>query len=791
MARHGRSFLFRAIVKNPFPAFAAGAGANAAGATVTLNASLIAGTATGAASAAAITVSLNTSELAGAATGAASAAAVTVTEQESLSTVGAATGAATRAGVTVTLNTSAVSGAATGAAVGGAATVTEAASLVTGAATGAASAGAATVTLNTSLIAGTKTGAASAAGATVSEALSLTAGAASGGGVGTASGATVTAQLSLVAARTFPNASTTGPRFSFTGTSGPITVSTNGAVVERLDFTGDIIIAANNVTVRDCRIQSFPFYGVRVADGFTGAIVEYCEIIGGDNGLAGADATFRYNNIHGNADGLKMWGNNVVEYNYIHDLGTGDPGEHNDGIQTTGGGPYTVRGNTVINQNAQTSCLLLGEEDGPITSTLVEGNYFAGGGYAIYSAAGATIRDNVIGTGSFSWATGTAPGGGWTNNIDAASGRYVAFDGTLGALAPTAGGATGAALATGRTVTEATSLIAGAASAGGAGNASGVTVSLATALLAGAATGAAARAGATVTEAASLIAGAASVGGAATASGATVTEAVSLIAGSASAGVVGAVAPPVRASFDQMGTRFDSTVVTFDQESTRVLPAAKFSLLRGSASSMIAAQGALVSETTSLIAGAAVASGAPVVAGKTLTTVTTLLAGAASSTEPVTVSGATLTLRASVIAGAASGGVATSPGITWDKTTPTWDATSVTFDATTGAGAPAAGLIGQTAYSFLAGSAIGASSAAGVVFQTRASFMASPANVGNQPATAQGRIFTAALSLVPGAVRGQGWSVVPETGPAWTNVAKPGDGWTIVPRPGGTWDEAA
>ena len=441
--------------------------ATAAGATVTEQTSLLAGSATGAASAAAVTVNLTTAPVSGAATGAASAAAVTVTEQESLSTAGAATGAATRAGVTVTEQgslvagaatgastaaaatvslatslivgsavvsvtaagatvteqTSLIAGAATGAATGAAATVTEQTSLVATAATGAASAAAATVSLSTSLIAGSATTAAVGAGVTVTQTAAMVPGAATGAAtcagvtvteqdsliagsavVGVvAPGATITETTSLVATTTYPDASNTGPRFSFTSTSGPMAVTTPGAVIERVDFNDTIGIEANNVTIRDCRFTSFLYYGAVVNDGVTGTVIEYCEFSGsGDLAIAGSDTTVRYCNLHGMGDGIRIGNNNLIEHSYIHDFRVVE-GDHNDGIQGLGGDNVTIRHNTIINQNSQTSAILIGNQFGPATNVLITDNYLKGGGYTIYSDAGVTVTNNLIGMGAFGW----------------------------------------------------------------------------------------------------------------------------------------------------------------------------------------------------------------------------------------------------------------------------------------------------------------------------------------------------------------------------------------------------
>ncbi len=168
--------------------------------------------------------------------------------------------------------------------------------------------------------------------------------------------------------------------------SGPITVSTDGAIVENLDIAGEITVLANNVTIRNVRITSGDYYPVRYFDnGNTGLLVEDTEIIGtsGDvtAGLSFAHYTARRVNIHGSADGVKADSDVLIEDSWIHDMSNG-VGEHNDGLQSTGGKGVTLRHNVISgasNSNVQT-----GDEGGAATEDLtIECNWLSGGGYTL------------------------------------------------------------------------------------------------------------------------------------------------------------------------------------------------------------------------------------------------------------------------------------------------------------------------------------------------------------------------------------------------------------------------
>jgi hypothetical protein len=113
---------------------------------------------------------------------------------------------------------------------------------------------------------------------------------------------------------------------------------------------------------RKVRITTGDYYPVRYFDnGNTGLLVEDSEIIGtsGDvtSGVAFANYTARRLNIHGMADGLKADSNVLIEDCWIHDLSNG-AGEHNDGVQSTGGKGVTIRHNSI--SGASNACVQTG-----------------------------------------------------------------------------------------------------------------------------------------------------------------------------------------------------------------------------------------------------------------------------------------------------------------------------------------------------------------------------------------------------------------------------------------------
>lgn len=167
--------------------------------------------------------------------------------------------------------------------------------------------------------------------------------------------------------------------------SGSIRVEEDGAVIEDLDITGEIMVLADNVTIRRVRITSGDYYPIRYFDNDNvGLVVEDSEIIGTSGDVTSAvsftNYTARRLNIHGMADGLKADSNVLIEDCYIHDLSNGD-GEHNDGVQSTGGANVTIRHSNI--SGASNAAVQTGDEWAATENLTIECSWLSGGGYTL------------------------------------------------------------------------------------------------------------------------------------------------------------------------------------------------------------------------------------------------------------------------------------------------------------------------------------------------------------------------------------------------------------------------
>jgi hypothetical protein len=199
--------------------------------------------------------------------------------------------------------------------------------------------------------------------------------------------------------RPMPGPATTGVRPGVSlRPSGSITVEQAGQVVEGLDIAGTVTVLADDVTIRNVRITTDDYYPIRYFDnGNTGLVVEDSEIVGlsGDvtSAVAFANYTARRLNIHGSADGLKADANVLIEDCWIHDLSNG-AGEHNDGVQSTGGKGVIIRHNVI--SGASNATVQTGDENAATEDLTIECNWLDGGGYALnIRGSGATAPRNT------------------------------------------------------------------------------------------------------------------------------------------------------------------------------------------------------------------------------------------------------------------------------------------------------------------------------------------------------------------------------------------------------------
>ena len=244
----------------------------------------------------------------------------------------------------------------------------------------------------------------------------------------------------------FPDATNTGVPAGVTLTPyyGNLVINTPGAVIEGLDIQGNVTIAADNVTLKDCKVTSSAFSVVSISSGVTGVVIQDCEI----NGLGetsnsrgiGGQGTFLRNNIYNVENGINIQGSNtLIQGNYIHDLNVSSLAYGYDGIQILGGvSNVTVSDNTIINPHSGTAVRIVNDY-GAVDSVVVDNNMLSGGDFAVLSDEKSSYSGQITGvqfTNNYldkvsDYAFVANNSVVWQGNIDLDTGWAVSQDGTL------------------------------------------------------------------------------------------------------------------------------------------------------------------------------------------------------------------------------------------------------------------------------------------------------------------------------------------------------------------------
>lgn len=223
----------------------------------------------------------------------------------------------------------------------------------------------------------------------------------------------------------FPDERSTGPRIKLERhDTGNMSVKTDGMVIRGWDIRGSLDVYANDVTVIDSKITSANWWGINLRPGFKGLRVLHTTITaqpgkGPDNGgvnyavsnmgESSIEVGWCDVSVFGNA--LSMGQGNLHD-NYVHDIAAfrnqGGEWQHTDAVISGGGnkGRLTIRHNTLLNSTpvdkGATAAIGLFADTGVVSSVIVDGNWLAGGAYALYGggpgATGIQVTDNVFST---------------------------------------------------------------------------------------------------------------------------------------------------------------------------------------------------------------------------------------------------------------------------------------------------------------------------------------------------------------------------------------------------------
>jgi hypothetical protein len=206
-----------------------------------------------------------------------------------------------------------------------------------------------------------------------------------------------------------PGQATSGSGWTWDSANNLVDVTTNNAVVPALNITGDLLISASGVTVKNSKING----QVLVSDNTTHSLtLQDSEVIcpGRGTGVSEANVTARRINVHNCENGFDVNQNIDVQDSYLH--GQAVLG-HPDGLQfaqhyengqvVPGALNVTIVHNTDFGHDDTTSSSegsfgtsgIITNPSGD-TNILIQHNLFAGGAYTVYCPTGATTNYRLL-----------------------------------------------------------------------------------------------------------------------------------------------------------------------------------------------------------------------------------------------------------------------------------------------------------------------------------------------------------------------------------------------------------
>jgi len=172
----------------------------------------------------------------------------------------------------------------------------------------------------------------------------------------------------------------------------------DGEIIENRDFRNVLTIYHNNVTVRNCKIRNRIINCIYILAGTTGTHIHDCSIdgVGRRNvpmdgiRIGGTEVLIERCDIFRIENGTSCFGhpfptNVTIRDCCIHHMRSGPGVPHYDGLEFDGG-QTTVRltHNSILNENVDTSAIMINSELGAVDDFIIEDNFLCGGGYTIY-----------------------------------------------------------------------------------------------------------------------------------------------------------------------------------------------------------------------------------------------------------------------------------------------------------------------------------------------------------------------------------------------------------------------
>jgi hypothetical protein len=255
--------------------------------------------------------------------------------------------------------------------------------------------------------------------------------------------------------QTVPTQVSSGPGWSYVsnGSSSYVEVSGNGASLSDLYIPFDLDISASNVTVNDVQVVTSGNFGISLRN--TANVTIENSTIAGQNATSGR-VYAAVDDVYGDSTGTVVENNNVSDFangivlpagqiqgNYIYSPGYVS-GDQTNGIYDNGSSAaLTINDNTIFNSLSQSNAITLDAASSgqTVANKTIEGNFIAGGIYALYGGDGQgnstsdiVFTNNRFGQQYYSTSGGSGPvadfsptgtGNTWTGNIWDTTGQTI------------------------------------------------------------------------------------------------------------------------------------------------------------------------------------------------------------------------------------------------------------------------------------------------------------------------------------------------------------------------------
>lgn len=243
----------------------------------------------------------------------------------------------------------------------------------------------------------------------------------------------------------YPTPSCTGvpAGTTFTNTvNGSYTATTANQVIDRWHITGDVTIAADNVTIKNSVIDG-SINNWNGGDPYTYTVMDTTVgPVSGCVGTAIGSGRFTALRVHvrNSSDGFRISRENVrIEDSYVHLCS--NPGDHSDGIQTEGGGGANaiITHNTIDQRDAfpDVTAVLFWQVSA-LGGSVITNNLLAGGSYTIRIYKNpTTVTGNRIVNNSWEYGPVNSDCAGivWSDNILVNIDTSYSVTSTLGPVA--------------------------------------------------------------------------------------------------------------------------------------------------------------------------------------------------------------------------------------------------------------------------------------------------------------------------------------------------------------------